>query len=910
MSALAVACGAGPTNSTKRTGNEPTPPTLPPVSKPTPPPTKPLPPVQVEAPPAGRLGDNVVPKGYRLHVDLTPGQRAFSGTVEIDVTIAKRTSSVWLHGRNLRIVSAKLVRSDVWGPRRRRTIGIKALPAIRARGLIGFDFGVTVAKGNATLVFEFQGRMRARTGLFHQRYGSHWYAYTDLEPKDARRAFPCFDDPRFKVPWTIALTVPKGQRAFANTAMTKRTPRKNGRERFDFKPTPPLPSYLVAFAAGPFEVVPAKGTTSVPLRIITLKGMAKRAGYAAKHSPGLLAATEKYFGMKSPYKKLDLIAVPFFSGAMENPGLITVGAHILLLPDKPPPARRKMFAIVVSHEFAHLWFGDLVTMSYWNDLWLNEGFATWMSDKMVASHDAKLGSRVEEVRNKADAMLVDRGSESRAIRASLTPRQRIDAPFDPLTYKKAGALVTMFEAAIGQQPFRRVVRNYVGRHRHGVVTAKDLDVSLTGLASRAHIKQLSSFVTQAGIPLITMKPTCSKGQASVEVSQRPYATAAYPRKAATVWDIPICITWGDGAGTSQTTERQCFDLSSQKKMVKLHSPGCPKWVQPNANAYGYYHYELPKPWLTKLAKAKALNERERMDLLLNINASLRANRLDIATAVKALRAIARSKNQHVVRASIASLRMMAEMLTSVRQRRRLRTLIRRLVSTRARRIGLSPRTKDDYDASAIRNELVVFTAMFARDPQLLRAAKLRANRWLKTKKGIPAAELALTLQLAGVSGNKELFDRLEKALAKTRNQVERRAISKGLGSFSQPALIKRAIELIASRRVRGLEVLELLENAFMRPATRTVAYTPAAKALLTGRSRMFPALQAFLPMTFASACSKADLASFDRLFKSHGRLNGEAKHRFKQARTRARQRITECMATRAALGANARRYFR
>ncbi len=872
---------------------KPKPVAKPPVPKP---PPKPLP---IELPPPGRLGDNVTPVAYRLHVDLNPSAAEFSGEVRIDVAIAKATSSMWLHGQDLVLGPARLLRAG------KPALVLKPLPAIPTRGLIGFETTAIIAAGRATLVIPYKGKMRRLTGLFRQRFRGNWYAFTDLEPTDARRAFPCFDDPRFKVPWKIALSVPAGQRAFANTKQTSKTTGSDGRVRFDFAVTKPLPSYLVAFASGPFEVVRAVGKTSVPLRIITPKGMAARGRYAAKHAPGLLAAAERYFAMKSPYDKLDLIAVPYFSGAMENPGLITIASYIMLLPDAPTSAQRKMFSIVASHEFAHLWFGDLVTMDYWNDLWLNEGFATWLSDKLTAGHVPKLGTRVEEVRNKADAMVVDRGPDQRAVRTPLNRRQRLPANFDELTYKKAGALVTMFEARIGAERFRNMLRVYVRKYAHKVVSANHLYATFAKFGAAIPAKQLASLVTRPGIPLVSVKPSCRAGSLRVDLRQRPYATTAHKPRRNTAWDLPVCLRYGRG----QTSATTCVRVDRPTASVRIPVKSCPAWVMPNAGGDGYYHYELPGRWLRALHRAKGVSQRERADVALNLTALLRANRIDVNTAIAGLRGLSQSRNQHTLRAVLDSLRLLAEMLDSPRQRRRFAVLVRQLLSTHVRRIGRNVRAGESYDDEAVRGELLGFAAMFGRDPWLLRRTKQRAQRWKASNSGIDP-RVALALRIAATASGRPLFDYLEKRLAQTRRPDERRAIADALGSFGQPTLTKRVVRMITRNQIRSLPLIDVLDKLFTRRTTRQRTYADASLSMHLVRKRMFSALQAFLPISFGKACAPAELARFDKLFAPTTKLPGEAGRRYRRARSRARQRITECIATRDALGKRARQRFR
>jgi len=834
-------------------------------------------------------------------MNIVPAATRFSGEVEISLKLAKRTRTIWMHGRNLVVKTATLSR-----PKSATAMTLRSLPAIPPRGLIGFELPTAAGPGTATLRIAFRGGVRQRTGLFHQRYRGRWYAYTDLEPKDARRAFPCFDDPRFKVPWQISVTTTPGNLAFANTPELGRTSLPDGRVRFTFARTRPLPSYLVAFAVGPFEVVPATTKSSVPLRIIALHGMAARAAYAAKHAPGLLAAVERYFAMRAPYPKVDLIAVPYFAGAMENPGLITVGSHILLLPDQPSDDQRKMFTIVASHELAHLWFGDLVTVDYWNDLWLNEGFATWMSDKLVRAQAPDLGTRVEEVRNKVDAMMVARGHQRHPVRAHMRAHDRVEAAFDELTYKMAGALVTMIEARVGAAKFRRVLRAYVRKYADKVVSADRLFAALRNAGAGTEAAQLRRYVETTGFPLVSVEPRCSGHELQLSLRQQPYGTLAAPRSHKVTWDIPVCMRFGHGTHQHE----HCVRLNKPQRQARVAVDRCPTWLMPNAHGNGFYRYQLPDAWLTRTARSGKLSVRERADFMFNLTGLMRANLVTVPVLVAALHGIARTHNQHTLREMMTALSMLAMTTTTPRQKRRFASLVRSLIGRRARALGLTRRKHDDYDAAAVRTTLVAFDAAYGHDRHVLATARRRTTHWLRTDKGIHERALALTVQVAGMAGDARLFKDMTQGLDATKDLTERRALARGLGSFLQPALRKRADALINNNQLRGLEVLEMLEARLLRPDDHARTFIDATTTVASVRKRWPATLRRYLPLLFINGCSAGALAAFNGLFARPAIPLGEHAQRFLRMRARVRQRIRECNTTRAALSKSAARYFR
>src|SRR6478609_6953301 len=332
-------------------------------------------------PPTMRLGDAVKPLAYELALKIDPRKEEFEGRVEIDVDIAQPRDFFWIGGTKLAVDSAVLTAG---GQR------FQAKAEIPDDYSIGLQFDRPVPAGRARLAITFSGRMSndETRGLFRQQDLGNWYAFTQFESDHARRAFPGFDEPQWKTPWNVTLTVPASDTAVGNSPMLSEQPAGDGWKQVRFATTPPLSSYLVALGVGPFDVVDGgkAGLKQTPLRYIVPRGRAAQARYAVQTTPRLVELLENYFGMPYPFDKLDSMVIPITTnfGAMENPGLITFRSGLLLAtPDREDEPFRKTYAGVGAHEIAHQWFGDLVTMQWWDDVWLNESFATWMARKVV-----------------------------------------------------------------------------------------------------------------------------------------------------------------------------------------------------------------------------------------------------------------------------------------------------------------------------------------------------------------------------------------------------------------------------------------------------------------------------------------------------------------------------------------------
>jgi cytosol alanyl aminopeptidase len=320
-------------------------------------------------PPDLRLPKDVQPEQMRLDLTLSPEKTDYSGKVEVDLRINTAVDHLWLNATKLNVRSATLVENG-------RTFRAQVVPG--GEDFVGFQFPSTLQPGKAHLSVHFAGKVNLRSseGIFESKRDQDKYLFTQFEAIDARRAFPCFDEPSFKIPGRVTLHVPQNDVAVGNTLVEKETPESGGMKAVQFTQTKPLPSYLIAFGVGPLEVVDAgtAGSRHVPVRIIVSRGDKARAKYAASVSAEILTREEKYFGIPYPYDKADQLAIPLsFGGAMENPGLVTYDADIILSPPGEDTVRHpRVYTSIAAHELAHQWTGDMVTMKWWNDVWLNE----------------------------------------------------------------------------------------------------------------------------------------------------------------------------------------------------------------------------------------------------------------------------------------------------------------------------------------------------------------------------------------------------------------------------------------------------------------------------------------------------------------------------------------------------------
>jgi alanyl aminopeptidase len=529
------------------------------------------------------------PRRYSIELTIVPTKTTFRGLATIDLDIKQSLSFLWLNGKDLTIDSAVLRTAN-------SQIPVDAVPA--GGEFIGFVWRQAIGPGPAQLEIHYRGRLdeKSTLGVFRRRSAGDWYVFTTFTPIEARRAFPCFDEPRYKTPWELTLHVKRESVALANTRQVSEREEPGGMKRIAFAPTAPLPSYLIAFAVGPFEIVDAgrAGKNSVPIRIVTPRGRAAEAGAARAATPKVLARLEEYTGIPYPFDKLDQVAlIAGAFGAIENPGLITYRQRVLL---GNAPAMRSTMA----HELAHQWFGNLVTMSEWEDVWLSEGFATWMSAKMMDEEQppARRGVLPAAARNRIMAIDAPNG---RAVREPMNSREQMRRVYGPLVYEKGAAVLRMLENWLGEDRFRAGIRRYLVEHQFSTATTSDF-ASAVGEAAGLDVGAvLSALLDHAGVPVVSAELRCDTGSARVVLRQDRHLS------------LPVCFK-GDGM------PGRCVLIEGGETSVPLQF--CPSWLFANAGASGYYRSMLGPELFLSLTRhaASELTPAERLTFAQDVSA--------------------------------------------------------------------------------------------------------------------------------------------------------------------------------------------------------------------------------------------------------------------------------------------------
>lgn len=668
--------------------------------------------------PLGKLPDTVTPLAYRLDLTLDPTKERFSGKVEIDTRLARASQTIYLHGRDLAMRSASAI------------VGGKAIVGewreVDPTGVASLRFPAPLPAGLVNLTFDYDAPYsNAPAGLFRVKVGDDWYGWSQFQSIDARAAFPGFDEPGFKTPFTVTLRTPPGQMAVSNGPEVSNK-LEGGLDVHRFQPTLPLPTYLVAVMTGPFAAVssevaptPQRGTP-LALRVISAKPNADKLSFALEGSKPIVARLEEYFGEAFPFPKLDQISTPILPGAMENAGADLYNDAILIMDDKASVSRQRQFAMVVAHELAHQWFGDLVTPAWWDDIWLNESFANWMGFRIggEARPDLRIGDG-----NLAEgfaAMNTDALLAGRPIRQPILANSQIDSAFDSITYGKGGHVVAMIASYMGDNKFRAGVRRYMAKHRLGSATSDDFFAALAEEAGDQRlVTAMRSFIDQQGVPLLSFT---RKGNA-FEVSQTRYValgTGLQPGK----WTVPMCARRG--------AERHCQLMDGESASFTLAGK---RPLMPNAAGAGYYRFELPrKDWDALIKMADRLPSGEAQALADSLQASFRAGRASTGQIFALARKLIRNPSSDASEAAGGLLDMLtAAQLVDESAVPAYRESLGRLYRPALAKLGFDPRAGlyagEDTDISQRRSETVGRLATFGRDRQLRRKLADAANAY-------------------------------------------------------------------------------------------------------------------------------------------------------------------------------------
>ena len=749
---------------------------------------------------AQRLPDNAAPESYRI--TLTPDFQKdnFAGDETIQVRILKPTATVVLNSLDIDFQGTTITASGV--------TQTAQVSVDRSKQTASLTIPKPLPAGPAAVHIRYTGILNDQLrGFYLSKANGRKYAVTQFEATDARRAFPSFDEPAYKATFDISAVVDQGDTAISNGKTISDVPGPvAGKHIIHFATTPKMSSYLVALAVGDFEYVEGSAD-GVPIRVWATPGKKAMAQYSLEVAEQCMKYFNNYFGIKYPFEKLDLIGLPdFAAGAMENTAAITFRDALLLVDEKHAPTwAYKEIGAVVSHEMAHQWFGDLVTMQWWDDIWLNEGFATWMENKPLEAWKPEWHMELDDVLDSGNALNTDSLQNTRPIHQAADSPDQIEELFDGIAYGKAAAVLRMLESYLGPETFRTGVNAYLKAHAYGNATESDFWSALAAASRKPVDKIMATFVNEPGAPLVTVHSQCVNGQKKVRLSQKRYYYDRSLLESATAqpWLIPVCL--GEGAGAARcellTAREQTFDL-----------PGCQPWVFANAGGAGYYRtgYETSAFRAMSRNAEKDFNPAERIVLLRDAWAAVRAGQQPIGDFLELAEGLQSDRTSGVVQQMDHELDFIGEYLVSDADRPQYQAWVRGLLQPILKEVGWQAAPGEDANRKDLRAYIIYTLGYTARDPEVIAKAKELVSNAVDNPALIDPSLVDAYFSLAAIDGDAALYDRMVSHLKTNATPEQYYRYFYTLARFTNPALVQRTLDFALSPAVRSQDALNLI----------------------------------------------------------------------------------------------------
>ena len=739
-----------------------------------------------------RLPRTVVPTHYEL--TLAPDLQAFTfeGIESVTVGISEPTAEIVLNAAELEITRATLRRDDT-------TIeGTVSLDEVRERATIAL--AETAQVGEWQLELTFTGILNDKLAGFYRSTfkdadgNERVIATTQFESTDARRAFPCWDEPDFKAAFGVTLVVDPGLTALSNGPVERETELEDGRRAVTFADTMVMSTYLVAFVVGPLELTAPVDVDGTPLRVAYVPGKGHLSPFALEIGAHSLRFFTEYFGIPYPGDKLDLIALPDFAfGAMENLGCVTFRETALLVdPDIASRLEFERVADVVAHEIAHMWFGDLVTMKWWNGIWLNEAFATFMELLAVDSFRPEWERWVSFSTGRAAAMNTDGMRSTRPVEFAVEAPEEAEGMFDVLTYQKGASVVRMLEQYLGAERFREGIRLYMRKHEYGNTETTDLWDAIEEASGEPVRSTMDSWIFQGGYPVVTVD--AGEGGA-IELTQRRFRYLASPDDADARWQVPVILR---ASVDGQVATRKLL-LSDATATIDFGDAKV-DWLVVNAGGSGFYRTRYGADLLRRLTadlEAAQLSAVERYNLLSDTWAAVWAGLAPVADFTELARLFGDEQDPTVWSAVLAPFSVFERALPED-QRAGLQAFVRRLAGPAFERLGWSAQEGEGEKIPTLRALLLGTLGTVGADPDVRwRAGELHAQ-YLQDRSAVDPDIVPALVSIAAATGGEGEYQQLLDRYRNPATPQEEVRYLMALAGFSNEGLVRRTLDLAAT----------------------------------------------------------------------------------------------------------------
>ena len=768
---------------------------------------------------AQRLPELAVPDNYKLTFAPDFTKNNFTGDETIQVRVLKPTSEIVLNAAEIEFEAVAVASG---GNTQKAQVTLD-----KEREMATLAVENTIQPGPATIHIRYSGILNNELRGFYLGKDSDGrkYAATQLDATDTRRAFPSFDEPAYKATFDVVVVAEQGMTVISNTKVVGDMPGPgDGKHTVRFATTPKMSPYLVAMVVGKFEYIEGSAD-GIPIRVYSSPGKKELGRFALDAAENIMRYFDHYFGIKYPYGKLDLVGLADFSaGAMENTGCITFRDVVLLVDDKHVALDLKEeVASVIAHEMAHQWFGDLVTMRWWDDIWLNEGFATWMESKPVEAWKPEWHLELEDVRGTDRALNADSLVNTHPIHQDAQTPSEILELADTISYDKTAAVLRMLEAYLGPETFRAGVNAYLQQHAYGNATASDFWSAQAQVSKKPVDKIMPTFVEQPGPPLVSVLTQCSGNSTTVTLAQQRYFydRTLFDAGSKELWQIPFCLRSVE-AGMKGT--EKCGLLTEKQQVFNL--PGCSPSVFANAGAKGFYRsgYQAEAVRLMAKGAESALTAGERIMLLSDVWASVRVNREPIGDYLALAQGLQAERNSAVLGELCTQLDYIGEHLVNAADRESFELWIRQLLAPAAKDVGWDPKPGESAEQTGLRAQLMHALGYTARDPAVEKVARNLTERGMKDTSSVDRQLLSEALPVALRTGDATMYETIVARLKAPQTPEEQNIYQQTLTLFGDRNLLERTLDYAISPDVRSQDSLQVIADVMRNPAGEKLAW--------------------------------------------------------------------------------------
>ena len=815
--------------------------------------------------PAQRLPLTVVPEHYTLHLTPDFSTDTFAGRVGISVRLAESTRSITLNAAEIQFQETTITAA---GQTQEAKVSLDP-----ERDTATLTVARDMPAGLAAIDIRYTGLLNDKLrGFYLSRANNREYAITQLEPTDARRAFPSFDEPALKATFALSTTIDSRDTAISNGRLIADTPGPGaGKHTLKFATTKSMSPYLVALLVGDWECI---GTVAdrVPVRVCGTPDRKGELSFALESAAFTLKYFNRYFSIDYPFEKLDIIAVPDFSaGAMENTAAIVFREQFLLVgKDGGTADQRKQVAQYIAHEIVHQWFGDLVTMQWWNDIWLNEGFATWMERRPMDEWKPEWNSKIDEVRDTQRAMNIDTLRTTRPVRTRVETPDEINEVFDAIAYQKTASVIRMVEGYVGAAAYRDGINAYVKKFAYRNATGEGFWSTLATTTKKPIDAIFSSYINQSSMPLVDVKAQCSGNTTELALSQKPMSNDV---PATATWQIPVCYKRNRN-GTVEA--EKCAVLAGQATSIRLD--GCSSWVFANVEGRGYYRTSYGSGGLRALVEAIRNNDLtpvEQTSLLEDVWALVRLGEEGIADYLSLSGGLLTSARQTPALSSVlARIDYVADYLVDDPLRPRFEHWVQQTLRPVAQQLGWTPRPGESDSTASLRTAVLSTLGRAGRDPEVLREARRLVDAHFETGATLNPAVAETALELAAINGDTALYERYLSSMKDSSRRDAEAVYRTALTHFADGALIKRTLDYASSSDVRTQDAPEILGQVMARPSATaaTWAHIKSNWTTIEKSLGVFQGLPTIVGATrhFCDRASREDVVQFFSLHKVRG----------------------------------------